>query len=165
MVCKINIAQGAKTWKIEIEENMLIGKSIGEKFNGGELNDDFEGYEFKVSGGSDKSGFPMYDKIEGIGLKRVLFGRGWGMHVKKSGLRKRKTVRGKSISDATSQVNLVLLNEGQKKLVEIFPDQNKPKVEDEIIEESKSQKEELPVEVKEQPKKEGPKIEKEEKKG
>jgi len=41
------------------------------------------------------------------------------------GLRLRKTVRGKVLSDAISQINLKVLKEGSKKLSEIFPEQNK----------------------------------------
>ena len=41
------------------------------------------------------------------------------------GLRLRKTVRGKVISDAISQINLKILKDGTKKLSEIFPEQNK----------------------------------------
>jgi len=43
------------------------------------------------------------------------------------GLRLRKTVRGKVISQLTSQINLSVLKVGTKSLSEIFPDQNKPK--------------------------------------
>ena len=46
---------------------------------------------------------------------------------KPKGLRLRKMVRGKIISQAVSQINLKILKEGSKKLIEIFPDQNKPK--------------------------------------
>ena len=43
------------------------------------------------------------------------------------GLRLRKTVRGKLISPAISQINLKVLKEGGKKLSEVFEDQNKSK--------------------------------------
>jgi len=43
---------------------------------------------------------------------------------KPKGLRLRKTVRGRVISDAISQINLKIVKEGKKKLSEIFPDQN-----------------------------------------
>ena len=64
---------------------------------------------------------------EGIGLKRIMLTKGWGMREKTKGLRKRKTVRGKTISDKTVQVNIKVVKEGNKKLAEIFPEQNKPK--------------------------------------
>ena len=42
-----------------------------------------------------------------------------------AGMRKRKTVRGKVMSDATRQINMKIIKEGGKKLAEVFPDQNK----------------------------------------
>ena len=138
MPFKINIAEKGKTWKLETDASALNGKSIGEKFQGSEISPDLAGYELEIMGGSDKSGFPMYTKVEGIGLKKVLLKKGWGMHKRPKkegkkkrstpkGMRKRKTVRGKSISDAVSQLNLKVIKHGHKHLAEIFPDQNKPK--------------------------------------
>ena len=61
---------------------------------------------------------------------------------KPKGLRLRKTVRGKTISEAISQINLKVLKEGKKKLLEIFPDQNKKlepekPAEEQVVEERK----------------------------
>lgn len=135
MAFKLNISNKGKAWKLEVESEFLVGKSIGEKFNGKEINPDLEGYELEITGGSDKAGFPMYKEIEGIGLKRVLLTKGWGMHKRPKGdkkkvpqpkgLRLRKSVRGRTISDLIVQINLRVLTEGKKKLEEIFPDQNK----------------------------------------
>ena len=60
------------------------------------------------------------------------------------GLRLRKTARGKVISQDIVQINLKILKEGNKKLSEIFPEQNKPK---ENKEESKEKIEEKEKEV------------------
>jgi small subunit ribosomal protein S6e len=138
MPFKINIGEKNKTWKLEIEAPALNGKSLGETVKGSEISPDLAGYELQIMGGSDLSGFPMYEKVEGVGLKGVLLSRGWGMHKRPKkegkkkvstpkGLRKRKTLRGKVISDAVSQINLKVTKVGNKKLEEIFPDQNKPK--------------------------------------
>ena len=59
---------------------------------------------------------------------------------KPKGLRLRKTVRGKIISTAISQINLKVVKEGGKKLSEVFPDQGKPK-EAEASEEKPAEKE------------------------
>jgi hypothetical protein len=55
----------------------------------------------------------------------------------------RKTVRGKVISPAIVQINLKILKEGDKKLSEIFSEQNQPKPEPEW-----KKKKEEPVEEK-----------------
>ena len=127
MAFKINIAHNGKTWKVETESEALVGKSIGDKVDGKEVKAELEGYELEVKGGSDLSGFPMYKEVEGIGMKGVLFSKGWGMHDKQKGLRLRKTVRGKTISPAVSQINLMVVKEGSAKFEGVFPEQNQPK--------------------------------------
>ena len=138
MTLKLNLSHKGKTWKIEVESSILAGKSLGDKIQGKEIKPELEGYELKITGGSDFAGFPMKKDVEGIGLKRVLLTKGWGMHKRPrgdkkkvpqpKGLRLRKTVRGKTISEKTIQVNMNILKQGSKKLKEIFPEQNKPKV-------------------------------------
>lgn len=156
MAFKLNISNKGKAWKIEKEAEFLVGLSLGEKFEGKELGGDFEGYEFEITGGSDISGFPLYENAEGIGLKRVLLTKGWGMKDQRKGVRLRKSVRGKTISDKVVQININVLKEGKKKLGELFPEQNK-------TEEVKKEevKEEIKVETKEG-KKEEKKAEKKE---
>ena len=125
MVFKVIISDKGKSWRVETEGEFLVGKSLGEKFEGKELGSDFEGYEFEITGGSDNSGFPLYKEVEGIGLKGVLFTRGWGMHDKRKGIRLRKTVRGKVISEKAVQINMKILKSGKKKFEEIFQEQNR----------------------------------------
>jgi small subunit ribosomal protein S6e len=171
MVLKINISsKEGKTWKVELEPEVLAGKSIGDTVQGKDLKPELEGYEFRISGGSDFAGFPMKEDAEGIGLKRVLLTKGWGMHKRPrgdkkrvpqpSGLRLKKTVRGNQVFEKTVQVNMQVVKEGGKKLEEVFPEQNKKeepkqeektegKVEEQNTEESK------PEEVKEEEKGEG----------
>ena len=99
-----------------------------------------EGYEFEITGASDKSGFTALESVEGVGLSKVLLSYEKGMHKKPrregkrklsnktpKGLRLRKTVRGKIISEAIVQINLKVLKHGHKKLEEIFPEQCQPK--------------------------------------
>lgn len=142
MPFKLNISsKDGKTYKLELESEELNGKELGSTVEGNELNTDLSGYEFEITGASDKSGFPSLANVEGIALKRVLLTYGKGMNKKPKhegkrkptrnrpkGLRLRKTVRGKVISPATMQINMRVLKEGSKKLAEIFPDQNQPKV-------------------------------------
>jgi len=136
MTFKINIGtKEGKTYKLETESEELVGKSLGDTIQGKELSSDFQGYEFEITGTSDKSGFTSMKEVEGVGLKKVLLTYGKGMHKRSkkegkrkrsnptpAGLRLRKTVRGKVISPAITQINLKLLKEGPKKLSEIFPE-------------------------------------------
>lgn len=139
MAFKINIGtKEGKTYKVESEAKSLLEKSLGDKVLGKELSEDLDGYEFEIAGATDKAGFMASEKVEGMGLKRILFTYGKGMkrkprkegkkktsNVRPKGLRLRKTVRGKTISEAITQINLRILKEGSKKLPEVFPDQNK----------------------------------------
>ncbi|MEK6890204.1 MAG: S6e family ribosomal protein [Nanoarchaeota archaeon] len=128
MVIKINIADKAKTWKVESDGAYLMGKNVGDKIHGAELKSELEGYELEIMGGSDSAGFPLSKDVEGVYLRKVLLTEGFGMRQSKPhGLRKRKTLRGKVISEAVVQLNLVVVKHGGKKLHEIFPEQNQPK--------------------------------------
>jgi ribosomal protein S6E (S10) len=137
MAFKLNISEKGKAWKLNTEDEILVGKSIGDKLNGKDISADLEGYELEITGASDLAGFPHKKDVEGPELKKVLFTKlGWGMHKKPrregkkkvqtpKGLRLRKTVRGKQISEKTIQVNFKVVKAGTKSLAEIFPDQNK----------------------------------------
>ncbi len=127
MPFKLNISEKGKSWKIEMESEFLVGKSVGEKISGKDIKPELEGYELEITGASDMAGFPHSKDVEGLGLKKLLLRKGWGMRDNTEGLRLRKTVRGKVISQLTSQINLSVLKVGTKSLSEIFPDQNKPK--------------------------------------
>ncbi len=137
MAFKINLStKDGKTYKLEAEAPGLMNKSLGDTIQGAEVSPDLAGYELEITGTSDKSGLTSLKEVEGIGLKKVLLGYGKAMNRRPKGdkkklnktpggLRLRKTVRGKVISEAISQINIKVLKEGGKKLSEVFPDQNK----------------------------------------
>ena len=130
MVFKINVSHNGKTFKVESENEDLVGYSIGEKIDGKEISADLEDYEIEITGTSDKAGFTGMLNIDGPNLHRALLGYGKGMHKKPkgekkknkrpNGLRLRKTVRGKEISLETVQINTKVLKEGSKKFEALF---------------------------------------------
>lgn len=152
MPFKINIAtKEGKTYHFELESEEIHGKKLHETFEGGELLPDLSGYEFEIRGLSDKAGFTALESVDGVGLKRVLLKYGKAMKNrprkegkkkrsknKPKGLKLRKTVRGKVISPDIVQINLKILKEGNKKLAEVFPDQNKSKEEEKLADEPKT---------------------------
>ena len=132
---------------MELESEELIGKELHNKVNGKDLSSNLEGYEFEITGASDSAGFTALEEVEGTGLKKVLLSYGKAMHkrprregkkpvsnFKPKGLRMRKTVRGKIISPEIIQINLKIIKEGNKKLSEIFPEQNQHKKEKSVEE-------------------------------
>jgi len=184
---KINISEkSGKTFHLETEAEALLEKSLHDKIQGKDISPDLVDYEFEITGTSDNAGFTSMENVDGIGLKKVLLTYGKAMkkrprkegkkklsNKKPKGLRLRKTVRGKIISPAIVQINLKVLKEGNKKLSEIFPEQNKkeigqttietkpkvvetPKVE-EKIEEQKPAEEKIEEVKEEQAKTENPK--------
>jgi len=140
MPFKFNIsAKDGKTYKLEAEALDIIQKSIGDKISGAEISPDLAGYELQITGASDTAGLPSLATEDGIALRKVLLGYGKCMHnrpkglTKKGkcnlkGLRMRRTVRGKIISQAMAQINTKVVKEGHKKLKDIFPEQNKSDV-------------------------------------
>ena len=147
----------------EQESQAFVGKRIKEKVSGNTFG--FKGYEFEVMGGSDKQGFPMRFDLPGSARKRILLAKGPCVKIKRKGMRKRKTVRGRVISEEIKQINIKVLKEGEKKLVDMFPkkeeekkDAPKEEVKTEAPKVEEKPKEEVP---KEKPKKE-PEVKKEE---
>ena len=130
MAFKINVSHKGKTFKVETENENLIGKSIGDKFDGKEISEDLTGYEIEITGTSDKAGFMGMPTIDGPNLHGALLSYGKGMRKKPKGekkfnkrpkgLRLRKTVRGKEISPETIQINSKILKEGTKKFDALF---------------------------------------------
>jgi small subunit ribosomal protein S6e len=136
----------------EAEAEKLVGKKIGEKIAGDDIG--LAGYEFELTGGSDYCGFPMRKDVRGPGRKRILAVSGVGLKKKRKGMRQRKTVRGNTVSDKITQINLKVLKEGKEKL-------GAPKAEAKPAE-GEAKAEEKPAEKKEEPKAEEKKEEKKE---
>lgn len=127
MPFKLVIGDKGKAWKIDLDNENLVGKSLGDKISGKEIKAELEGYEFEITGGSDMAGFPLSKEVPGLALKSLLLKKGWGMRDNYPGIKRRKTVRGKVISQSASQINLKVIKAGSKTLSEIFPEQNQPK--------------------------------------
>lgn len=96
------------------EANFLIGKKIGDKVSGDGFG--LAGYEFQVTGGSDRSGFPMRKDLDLDGKKKILIVGGVGLKTKRKGMRIRKTVAGNTVGVDTVQINLKVLKFGKEKL-------------------------------------------------
>ena len=134
----------------DAEAEVFLGKNIGNKVKGDKFG--LSGYEFEITGGSDSSGFPMRKDLEGVGRKKILIIKGVGVKRKRKGQRQRKTVRGNTIGQKTSQINLKIIKYGKAKL---DVGETKPAEEgkQEGAKEEKS-KEEKPAEEKEKSKEE-----------
>ncbi|VVB76266.1 30S ribosomal protein S6e [Candidatus Tiddalikarchaeum anstoanum] len=99
-------------------EDQLYQKKVGDTLNG-ELFD-LQGYQFLITGGSDKSGFPIRPEIKGSKRSRILLSKGVGLKNSEKGYRTRKTVRGHTLNEEIEQVNTKITKYGTANLDEIF---------------------------------------------
>ena len=117
-VYKLNISSEKGLSKlIEIDEKKFRfdGMKIGETIKGGLIG--FPNYEFKITGGSDASGFPMRKDVHGPVKKRILVSKkGIGYKPKRKGEKKRRTVRGNEITFDMTLINLKVLKYGETEL-------------------------------------------------
>ncbi|MGC8812011.1 MAG: 30S ribosomal protein S6e [Candidatus Aenigmatarchaeota archaeon] len=119
-----------KTYQLEVDQAKalgLIGKKIGDEFNGDIIG--LPGYGLKITGGTDKDGFPMHPKVKGMGRERVLLSSPPCFHPVKEGERRRKTVRGNTISEDIAQINCKIVKKGEKPIEELVPVKQKEKKE------------------------------------
>lgn len=79
------------------------------------------GFKIKITGGSGIEGAPMVPFIRGPVKKYVLLSGPPGFHPRKSGERRRKLVRGDTISDQIVQINAVLIYPSNWDKGPIFP--------------------------------------------
>jgi small subunit ribosomal protein S6e len=82
----------------------LIGRKIGEIVDGTIVN--LPGQKVKIMGGSDKDGFPMRPNVHGGVRKKVMLSGGVGFNPQERGERRRKTVRGNTITEEIVQINM-----------------------------------------------------------
>lgn len=121
MAFKLVISEGEKSHQVEVEpaeSKKLIGLTIGEEFDASLVG--LTGYKLKITGGSDKNGFPMKKDVEGPRRIRSLLSGGTGFNQKRDGQRRRKTVRGNTISDDIVQINTIVTHKGDKDIAEIL---------------------------------------------
>jgi len=62
----------------------------------------------------------MRKDMSGASRRKILTTRSIGVNIKKSGLRRRKSVVGNQISFSTSQINLSVVKKGSQDLEETF---------------------------------------------
>lgn len=112
----VNDIKTGKSYSKTVSADVFANKKIGDNVNGEDIG--LSGYELAITGGSDKSGFPMYKPLKIAGRKKVFL-------ICKDKIKRRKTRRGSLIGQDIAQINLKVVKEGSKKIGDIF--ENKPK--------------------------------------
>jgi len=114
----ISDVKTGKSYNKKTEQAVFLNRRIGEEVDLALVG--LPGYKAKITGGSDKQGFPMKPTLAGMARKKVMLTCGVGIVSDRKGLIRRKTVRGSSISPETMQLNLAVTAEGPKPLSEYF---------------------------------------------
>lgn len=116
--------------------NVLVRKKIGDEIDG--MFCGMPGYKLKITGGSDKDGFPMRPEMPTAGRKRILVSRSLGFkparknvrrkrNFRTLGDRRKKTFRGNEISPDTLQINTMVTHHGPKSITELAPKKEEKK--------------------------------------
>ncbi len=117
--CTISDPKTGKSYTKSVDATALLGRKVRDVVSGTLFG--LTGYELKICGGSDKSGFPMRPELNTAERKKLLVQRSIG--VRKTGgkgIFKRKTVRGNTVSPAIAQINLAVAKAGTKSIEELL---------------------------------------------
>lgn len=104
------VVSDAKTGKSEVLEakdstaQLFMGRRLGDTVD---LTPVGQAYKVKITGGSDKAGFPMRADIQGGGKRYVLLTEGVGFRNSMEGEKRRKLVRGGMVTEEVYQLNAV----------------------------------------------------------
>merc|ERR1712093_573091 len=103
---------------IEIDDDKKLlpffDKRMSQEVDGDSLGDEFVGYRFRISGGNDKQGFPMMQGVLSPERVRLLLSKGSKCYrQRRTGEKKRKSVRGCIVNHDLSVLNLVVVSKGE----------------------------------------------------
>lgn len=136
----VNDIQSGKSYNIPVSghhANSLIGKKINDEVDG--IFVSLPGYKLKITGGTDKDGFPMRQDLPGSTRRRLLLSKGLGFKPKERGKRKKKSVRGNTINQEIVQVNMKVLKPGAKPIEEIIKGEGKTEAKEAAPKEKKEE--------------------------
>lgn len=112
----ISDPETGKSRSIEVEGTQavpLIGRKLGEVIDGSVVK--MRDHKLKITGGSDKDGFPMRPNIHGGVRIGVILSEGVGFHSSQKGERQRKTLRGNVITEEIVQINMKIVEKPKKR--------------------------------------------------
>merc|ERR1712048_406496 len=116
---------------VEIDDDKKLlpffDKRMSTEVSGDSLGDEFKGYVFRISGGNDKQGFPMKQGILCNHRVRLLFKKGMSCYrERRTGCRKRKSVRGCVVGPDLAVLSLVIAKKGAEDIPGLT-DEQKPR--------------------------------------
>jgi len=116
---KLNISYPANGSQklVEIEEErklrIFMERRMGQEVPGDTVGDEFKGYVFRITGGNDKQGFPMKQGVMHPTRVRLLLSDGHScFRPRRTGERKRKSVRGCIVGMDLAVISLAIVKQG-----------------------------------------------------
>jgi len=122
----VNDTKTGKSHQVQVSghhANSLIGKKIGDEVDGIFIS--LPGYKLKISGGTDKDGFPMRSDLPGTVRRRLLISKGKGFNAKENGIRRKKSIRGNSINQDIVQINMKVVKHSAKPIEKLIQKEEK----------------------------------------
>ncbi|KAH9933030.1 ribosomal protein S6e [Fomitopsis serialis] len=120
---KLNIANPAtgeqKTIDFDDERKYRVfyDKRISAEVSAESLGDEWKGYIFRITGGNDKQGFPMKQGVLVPHRVRLLLSDGHSCYrPRRTGERKRKSVRGCIVGPDIAVLSLVIIKQGDNEI-------------------------------------------------
>jgi len=120
---KLNISCPAtgnqKLLEVDDEKKLraFYDKRVSQEVDGVALGEEYAGYIFRISGGNDKQGFPMKQGVLVPHRVRLLLSKGHSCYrPRRTGERKRKSVRGCIVGPDLAVLNLVIVKKGEGEL-------------------------------------------------
>ncbi|KAK0199775.1 40s ribosomal protein s6-b [Desarmillaria ectypa] len=115
-----NPATGAqKLFDIDDDRRVrdFMDKKISQEVPGDNISDEFKGYLFRITGGNDKQGFPMKQGVLLPYRVRLLLSDGHSCYrTRRTGERKRKSVRGCIVGPDIAVLSLVIVKQGEAEI-------------------------------------------------
>ena len=122
----VNDTKNGKSYQIPVSghhANSLIGKKVGDEVDGIFIS--LPGYKLQITGGSDKDGFPMRRDLPGVGRRRILVSKSKGFKPIEKGLRRKKSIRGNTVSQDIVQINMKVVKYSSKPIDQIVGGEQK----------------------------------------
>jgi small subunit ribosomal protein S6e len=118
---KLNIANPATGAQklIDLEDDrrsrVFIEKRMSQEVPADSIGDEWKGYVFRITGGNDKQGFPMKQGVLLPHRTRLLLADGHSCYrARRSGERKRKSVRGCIVNSDIAVLSVVIVKQGEQ---------------------------------------------------
>ncbi|KAG0273419.1 40S ribosomal protein S6, partial [Linnemannia exigua] len=101
----------------ERKTRIFYDKRISAEVAVDSLGDEFKGYVFRITGGNDKQGFPMKQGVLLPSRVRLLLSKGHSCYrPRRTGERKRKSVRGCIVASDMSVLSVTIVKQGEQDL-------------------------------------------------